>query len=144
MLAERLGRAYRDTAAARGRTVADGFMHEGEPCFRESGRRAQALAGHEGALALGGGAALDTTVRAALVRHPVVRPSTSADTAVRRLASPDGRPLLTGAPGKQWRDPAPARRRLYAEVARAVVATRGLAPSEMARLTVDTMELKRE
>ncbi len=60
-LAERLGVAYRDTdddiVATEGRTIAEIFVDEGEPVFRAIEKRAvrQALAGHDGVLALGGG-----------------------------------------------------------------------------------------
>ncbi|MCT7356561.1 AAA family ATPase, partial [Streptomyces sp. 15-116A] len=62
LLAERLGVAYRDTdddiIAERGRTVAEIFAGEGEAAFRAAEARAvaDALAGHDGVLALGGGA----------------------------------------------------------------------------------------
>ncbi|MFS4098065.1 shikimate kinase, partial [Streptomyces sp. AF1A] len=53
LLAERLGLGYRDTdddiVAAEGRTIAEIFVDDGEPAFREMEKRAvrAALAEHE-------------------------------------------------------------------------------------------------
>ncbi|OSZ55238.1 shikimate kinase, partial [Streptomyces pharetrae CZA14] len=78
LLAERLGVEYRDTdddiVAEQGRAIADIFVDEGEPYFRAVEKRAvhQALAEHDGVLALGGGAILDPDTRALLAGRPVV------------------------------------------------------------------------
>ncbi|GHE86692.1 shikimate kinase [Streptomyces longispororuber] len=148
LLAELLGTDYRDTdadiVAAQGREISDIFVQDGEPYFRELERAAvrAALAGHEGVLALGGGAILDEGTRALLAAHPVVYLSMDVEEAVRRTGLNVARPLLAVNPRKQWRELMDARRHLYEEVARAVVATDGRTPEEVARAVLDALELK--
>ncbi|MFJ5777964.1 shikimate kinase [Streptomyces sp. NPDC093094] len=148
LLAERLGVGYRDTdddiVAARGREISDIFVEEGEPAFRalEKQAVADALAGHEGVLALGGGAVLDADTRALLAGHPVVYLSMDVEEAVRRTGLNVARPLLAVNPRKQWRELMEARRHLYEEVATAVVATDGRTPQEVTRAALDALELK--
>ncbi|MFE5759275.1 shikimate kinase, partial [Streptomyces massasporeus] len=70
LLAERLGVSYRDTdddiVAEQGRSIAEIFVDEGESAFRAVEKAAvrRALGEHDGVLALGGGAILDTDTRA--------------------------------------------------------------------------------
>ncbi|MFE1292152.1 shikimate kinase [Streptomyces sp. NPDC058751] len=148
LVAERLGCAYRDTdddiVAAEGRSVADIFVDEGEPAFRAIEKRAvrEALAGHDGVLALGGGAVLDADTRALLTGHQVVYLSMDVEEAVQRTGLNVARPLLAVNPRKQWRELMEARRHLYTEVARAVVATDGRTPDEVAQEVLDALELK--
>ncbi|MEU4998860.1 shikimate kinase [Streptomyces sp. NPDC021622] len=148
LLAERLGTAYRDTdadiVAAQGREIADIFVDEGEPYFRELERDAvrTALAEHDGILALGGGAILDESTRALLASQPVVYLSMDVEEAVKRTGLNVARPLLAVNPRKQWRELMDARRHLYAEVARAVVATDDRTPEEVAQAVLDALELK--
>ncbi|MEU6808813.1 shikimate kinase [Streptomyces sp. NPDC046831] len=148
LLADRLGVAYRDTdddiVAAEGRTVAEIFVDEGEPAFRAIEKRAvaRALAGHDGVLALGGGAILDPDTRALLDGLRVVYLSMDVESAVRRTGLNAARPLLAVNPRKQWRELMEARRHLYEEVATAVVATDGRDPEEVARAVLDALELK--
>ncbi|MEU4166696.1 shikimate kinase [Streptomyces sp. NPDC026665] len=148
LVAQRLGCAYRDTdddiVAAEGRTVADIFVDEGEPAFRAIEKRAvrAALAEHDGVLALGGGSVLDADTRALLVGHQVVYLSMDVEEAVQRTGLNAARPLLAVNPRKQWRELMEARRHLYAEVARAVVATDGRTPDEVAQAVLDALELK--
>ena len=139
LLAERLGVAYRDTDAdivrRAGKPIADIFVDEGEPHFRELERQAvrDALAEHDGVLALGGGAILDE-------RHPRrCSPgcrssilSMDVEEAVKRVGLNAARPLLAVNPRQQWRELMDARRHLYTEVARAVVATDDRTPEEVA------------
>ncbi|MGW7042711.1 shikimate kinase [Streptomyces avermitilis] len=148
LVAERLGCAYRDTdddiVTAEGRTIADIFVDEGEPVFRAIEKRAvhTALAEHEGVLALGGGAILDADTRALLAGHRVVYLSMEVDEAVKRTGLNAARPLLAVNPRRQWRELMEARRHLYTEVARAVVATDGRGPEEVAQAVLDALELK--
>ncbi|MFF8944103.1 3-dehydroquinate synthase [Streptomyces sp. NPDC014864] len=148
MLAERLGVGYRDTdddiVAAEGRTIAEIFVDEGEPVFRAVEKRAvhTALAGHDGVLALGGGAILDADTRALLAGHRVVYLSMDVEEAVRRTGLNAARPLLAVNPRKQWRELMEARRHLYEEVATAVVPTDGRTPEEVTRAALDALELK--
>ncbi|MEV8321126.1 shikimate kinase [Streptomyces sp. NPDC059900] len=148
LLAERLGSAFRDTDAdivlAQGREIAEIFVDEGEPHFRALEREAvrTALAEHEGILALGGGAVLDDSTRALLAPHAVIYLSMDVEEAVKRTGLNQARPLLAVNPRKQWRELMNARRHLYAEVARAVVATDDRTPEEVAQAVLDALELK--
>jgi shikimate kinase len=148
LVAERLGCVYRDTdddiVAAQGRTIADIFLDEGEAAFREIEKRAvrEALAGHDGVLALGGGSILDADTRALLAGHQVVYLSMDVEEAVQRTGLNAARPLLAVNPRRQWRELMEARRHLYTEVARAVVATDGRTPDEVAQGVLDALELK--
>ncbi|MER5380265.1 shikimate kinase [Streptomyces sp. NPDC002688] len=148
LVAERLGCAYRDTdddiVAAQGRTIADIFVDEGESAFRAIEKRAvrEALAAHDGVLALGGGSILDADTRTLLAGHQVVYLSMDVEEAVQRTGLNAARPLLAVNPRRQWRELMEARRPLYTEVARAVVATDGRTPDEVARAVLDAVELK--
>lgn len=148
LLAERLGVGYRDTdediVAAQGRSIAEIFVDEGEPAFRELEKNAvrTALAGHDGVLALGGGAVLDADTRALLAGQRVVYLSMDVEEAVRRTGLNAARPLLAVNPRKQWRELMDARRHLYEEVAASVVATDGRTPEEVAQAALDALELK--
>jgi shikimate kinase len=148
LLAERLGTGYRDTdddiVAAQGRTIAEIFVEEGEPAFRAIEKQAvrEALAGHDGLLALGGGAVLDPDTRALLAGQRVVYLSMDVEEAVKRTGLNAARPLLAINPRKQWRELMEARRHLYEEVATAVVATDGRTPEEVTRAALDALELK--
>ncbi|MET9682685.1 shikimate kinase [Streptomyces coeruleorubidus] len=148
LLAERLGTGYRDTdddiVAAQGRTIAEIFVEEGESAFRAIEKQAvrEALAGHDGVLALGGGAILDPDTRALLAGQRVVYLSMDVEEAVKRTGLNAARPLLAINPRKQWRELMEARRHLYEEVATAVVATDGRTPEEVTRIALDALELK--
>ncbi|MFE7097283.1 shikimate kinase [Streptomyces erythrochromogenes] len=148
LLAERLGAPYRDTDAdivtAQGRPISDIFVDEGEPYFRELERQAVAAAvsEHTGVLALGGGAVLDEGTRELLTGLPVAYLSMDVEEAVRRVGLGAARPLLAVNPRRQWRELMEARRPLYTEVARVVVATDDRTPEEVAQAVLDALELK--
>ncbi|MGW4250723.1 3-dehydroquinate synthase [Streptomyces californicus] len=147
LLAARLGTTYRDTdadiVAEAGKPIAEIFYDEGEEHFRALERRAvaAAVAGHPGVLSLGGGAVLDGTNRALLAGRPVVYLSMDVDEAVRRVGLNTARPLLAVNPRRQWRELMDARRHLYEEVARTVVATDEHTPEEVAQAIIDALEL---
>ncbi|MFB7449298.1 shikimate kinase [Streptomyces sp. NPDC056194] len=148
LLAERLGAPYRDTdadiVAAEGREISDIFVEDGEDHFRalERAAVATAVAEHEGVLALGGGAILDAGTRALLTGLPVAYLSMDVEEAVRRVGLNTARPLLAVNPRRQWRELMEARRHLYTEVARVVVATDDRTPEEVAQAVLDALELK--
>ncbi|WRZ60368.1 shikimate kinase [Streptomyces sp. NBC_01310] len=148
LLAERLGVPYRDTdadiVAAEGREISDLFVDEGEPYFRALERQAvaAAVAEHTGVLALGGGAVLDEGTRGLLTGLPVAYLSMDVEEAVRRVGLGAARPLLAVNPRRQWRELMDARRPLYTEVARVVVATDDRTPEEVAQAVLDALELK--
>lgn len=150
LLAERLGAAYRDTDAdivsAEGREISDIFVEDGEDHFRALERAAvrTAVTEHEGVLALGGGAVLDAGTRALLAGLPVAYLSMDVEEAVRRVGLGAARPLLAVNPRRQWRELMDARRHLYTEVARAVVATDDRTPEEVADAVLDALDLKKE
>ncbi|PVC90411.1 3-dehydroquinate synthase [Streptomyces sp. CS131] len=147
LLAARLGSTYRDTdadvVAEAGKPIAEIFYDEGEEHFRALERRAvaAALAGHPGVLSLGGGAVLDGATRELLAGRPVVYLSMDVDEAVRRVGLGAARPLLAVNPRRQWRELMDARRHLYEEVARTVVATDENTPEEVAQAIIDALEL---
>ncbi|MFH9394838.1 3-dehydroquinate synthase [Streptomyces sp. NPDC017413] len=147
LLAARLGTTYRDTdadvVAAAGKPIAEIFYDEGEEHFRALERRAvaAAVAVHTGVLSLGGGAVLDAATRELLAGRPVVYLSMDVDEAVRRVGLGAARPLLAVNPRRQWRDLMDARRHLYEEVARTVVATDEHTPEEVAQAIIDALEL---
>ncbi|MEV3911594.1 MULTISPECIES: shikimate kinase [Streptomyces] len=148
LLAERLGVGYRDTdddiVADQGRTIAEIFVDEGEPAFRAIEKAAvrQALAEHDGVLALGGGSILDADTRALLAGQQVVYLSMDVEEAVKRTGLNAARPLLAVNPRKQWRELMEARRHLYESIATTVVATDGRTPEEVTRIALDALELK--
>ncbi|MFJ9639509.1 3-dehydroquinate synthase [Streptomyces sp. NPDC101178] len=147
LLAARLGTTYRDTdadvVAEAGKPIAEIFYDEGEDHFRALERQAveAAVAGHAGVLSLGGGAVLDEATRELLVGRPVVYLSMDVDEAVRRVGLNTARPLLAVNPRRQWRELMDARRHLYEEVARTVVATDENTPEEVAQAIIDALEL---
>ncbi|MCX5408480.1 shikimate kinase [Streptomyces sp. NBC_00335] len=148
LIAQRLGVTYRDTdadiVAAQGREISDIFVDAGEPYFRELEREAvaAAIAGHQGVLALGGGAVLDDKTRELLTGLPVAYLSMDVEEAVKRVGLGAARPLLAVNPRRQWREMMDARRPLYTEVARVVVATDERTPEEVAQAVLDALELK--
>ncbi|MEU2067684.1 3-dehydroquinate synthase [Streptomyces anulatus] len=147
LLAARLGTTYRDTdadvVAEAGKPIAEIFYDEGEEHFRALERRAveAALAGHTGVLSLGGGAVLDAATRELLAGRPVAYLSMDVEEAVRRVGLGAARPLLAVNPRRQWRELMDARRHLYEEVARTVVATDEHTPEEVAQAIIDALEL---
>ncbi|MGI5400263.1 shikimate kinase [Streptomyces sp. CA-135486] len=150
LLAQRLDVPYRDTdadiVAAQGREISDIFVDEGEPYFRELERQAvqAAVAEHPGVLALGGGAILDDSTRKLLTGLPVVYLSLDVEEAVRRVGLNQARPLLAVNPRRQWRELMDARRPLYTEVARVVVATDDRTPEEVAQAVLDALKLEKQ
>nr|WSX54783.1 shikimate kinase [Streptomyces sp. NBC_00974] len=149
LIAQRLAVSYRDTdadiVAAQGRAISDIFVDDGEPYFRALEREAvaAAVAGHDGVLALGGGAILDEGTRELLAGLPVAYLSMDVEEAVRRVGLGAARPLLAVNPRRQWRELMDARRPLYTEVARVVVATDDRTPEEVAQAVLEALELKK-
>ena len=149
ILAERLGVSYRDTdediVETAGKPVSDIFVDEGEPHFRELERQAvaDAVAGHRGILALGGGAVMDDGSRALLAGLPVVFLDVGVGEAVKRVGLNAPRPLLAVNPRQRWRELMEQRRPLYTEVARVVVTTDDRTPEEVAEAVLDALELRK-
>lgn len=141
-LGERLGVAVRDTdadvEAAAGMTVSDIFIELGEDHFRELERRAVAdgLTRHDGVLALGGGAPIDSVTRELLRGRPVAFLDVSLAAASRRIGLDAPRPLLLDAPRASWKRLMDARRPVYEELASVVVDTSTATPDEVADAVV--------
>ncbi|WP_315095253.1 shikimate kinase [uncultured Cellulomonas sp.] len=142
-LATRWQLASRDTdadvEAAAGKTVAEIFVDEGEPRFRalERDAVAAALTSHAGVLALGGGAVLDPSTRAALDDYVagggvVVFLDVTLAHAGPRVGFNQSRPLLLGNPRAQWQALMEARRPVYEQLATLRVLTDGLRPADVA------------
>ncbi|MFI7101665.1 shikimate kinase [Streptomyces sp. NPDC050161] len=148
LLAERLGVGYRDTDAdivtTAGKPIAEIFIDEGEPHFRQLEREAvrAAVAGHEGVLSLGGGAIMDDGTRKLLAGLPVVFLDVALADAVKRVGLDAPRPLLAVNPRQRWRELMDVRRPLYTEVARAVITTGGRTPQDVVDAVLDALELQ--
>jgi shikimate kinase len=138
VLAERLGVSFRDTdadvEAVAGKPVPEIFYDDGEAVFRDLERQAvaAALAGHDGVLALGGGAVLAAETRQLLAGHPVVFLDVDPAEAARRVGLARDRPLLAVNPRARLRVLMAERRPLYEEVAAATVPTGGRSVAEVA------------
>jgi shikimate kinase len=138
LLAEAWGTTARDTdqdvEAAEGRTISDIFVDSGEPAFRalERAAVAEALATHDGVLALGGGAVLDPDTRALLAGHRVVFLRVGLADAVKRVGLGSARPLLLGNVRGRIKALLDERTPVYESVATLVVDTDGRSPEEVA------------
>ena len=138
LLADAWGVALRDTdadvEAAEGRTIAELFVDEGEPWFRERERAAvlRALDEHRGVLALGGGAVLDERTRTALAGHTVVFLDVGLVDASRRVGLGTGRPLLLGNVRSRIKQLLDERLPVYRSVATVEVSTDGKSAEEVA------------
>ena len=152
LLAARLGVSARDTDAdvetAAGRSIADIFVEEGEPAFRALERAAvlAALSGHDGVLALGGGAVLDPETREALAGQIVVFLDVGIADAAPRIGFNKERPLLMINPRSQWVALMQERRPIYEQVATLRVDTSGRTPDQVTDAVVTelaTLEAER-
>ena len=138
LLAARWGLPVRDTdqdvEAAEGREISEIFVDDGEDRFRLLERAAvvEALAGHAGVLALGGGAVLDPQTRADLEGHLVVFLHVGLTDAVKRVGLGVGRPLLLGNVRSRVKTLLDERAPVYAEVATLTVETDGRSPEDVA------------
>jgi shikimate kinase len=138
LLADRWGVAVRDTdldvEATAGKPISEIFVDEGEERFRLLERAAvvEALADHEGVLALGGGAVLDDQTRADLAGRLVVFLHVGLADAVKRVGLGVGRPLLLGNVRARIKALLDERAPVYDEVATVTVETDGRSPEEVA------------
>jgi shikimate kinase len=138
LLGEAWGLPVRDTdadvEAAEGRTISDIFVDDGEAHFRalEAKAVADALASHDGVLALGGGAVLDPATRELLAGHDVVFLRVGLSEAVKRVGLGAGRPLLLGGVRARIKALLDERTPVYESVAAYVVDTDERTPDEVA------------
>jgi len=122
-----------DVEARAGKSVSDIFVNDGEPHFRDLERDAvaDALAEHEGVLALGGGAILDDATRALLADHVVVWLNVGLADAVKRVGLSSARPMLLGNVRGTMLRLMQEREPLYREVATVEIETDGRAISDI-------------
>ena len=138
LLAARWGVEMRDTdddvEASAGKEIAEIFLDDGEEHFRALERAAvtEALTGHRGVLALGGGAVLDASTRAALRGHRVVFLRVGLSDAVKRVGLGVGRPLVLGNVRARIKALLDERLPVYTEVAAFTVDTDGRSAEEVA------------
>ena len=138
LLATAYGVTARDTdadvEAAAGRTISDIFVDSGEAHFRELERAAvaDALATHDGVLALGGGAVLDPSTRELLADHRVVFLRVGLSDAVKRVGLGTSRPLLLGNVRARIKALLDERTPVYESVADLVVDTDQRSPQDVA------------
>jgi shikimate kinase len=141
-VAGRLGAVFRDTDQdienLAGCSVADLFVTEGEPHFRnlEEQAVAVALASHDGVLALGGGAVTSAATRELLVGYgrdggTVVWLDVDLPSAARRVGLSRDRPILGVNPRAMLRHMLETRAPLYGEVATLTVPTGGRTPEDV-------------
>ena len=128
-----------DVEAVAGKPVADIFVEDGEPRFRELEHETVrlALAEHDGVLALGGGAVLHPATQEALAAYRaqggvVVFLDVSLRHAAPRVGFNQARPLLLGNPRAKWQALMTERRPVYEAVATVVVSTDGITPAVVA------------
>lgn len=137
-LAERLGVAYTDTDTAienvAGKPIPEIFIDDGEAYFRrlEADAVAAALRGHDGVLALGGGAIMTPATAELLAGQTVVYLSVELGEAVKRVGLDSGRPLLQVNPRAQLRHLLEQRRPHYQRLATLTVATDGRTVEQIA------------
>ena len=146
ILAERWGVALRDTdddvEAGEGRTISDIFVESGEDHFRALERDAvvRALVEHDGVLAVGGGAVMADSTRAAMDGHRVVFLRVGLSDAAARVGLGTSRPLLLGNVRGTMKALLEERAPVYESVAIAVVDTDGRTPDEVADLVEARIE----
>jgi shikimate kinase len=130
-----------DIEATEGRTIAEIFVDSGEQHFRalEAAAVAEALASHEGVLALGGGAVLDPTTRTLLDGHRVVFLRVGLSEAVKRVGLGVGRPLLLGNVRSRIKALLDERTPVYGSVATLVVDTDERTPDEVAARVMEEL-----
>ena len=142
LLAERLGVAFRDVDAVivgrTGKSIADIFTDDGEATFRALEEQITTeLLPFTGVLALGGGAVLSATTRAALRDHRVVWLRVGLAQAVKRIGLDTARPLLLGNVRGQLLKLLNDRAQLYGEVATDVIDTDHTAPAEIVEMIMN-------
>lgn len=138
MVADALGVGFLDTdhfvEERAGKPVAEIFVDDGEPVFRamEHEAVADALASHDGVLALGGGAVLDPATRELLAGHRVVFLRVGLSDAAARVGLGVSRPLLLGNVRGRIKQLLDERTPIYTAVATDVVETDGRGAEEVA------------
>jgi shikimate kinase len=130
-----------DVEAAEGRPVSDIFVDSGEAHFRalERAAVAEALATHDGVLALGGGAVMDPETRTALAGHRVVFLRVGLASAADRVGLGVSRPMLLGNVRGRIKQLIDERTPVYESVATHVVDTDGAGVDEVVQRVRDAV-----
>jgi shikimate kinase len=146
LVAEALGVGLLDTDEEvehrTGRTVAELFVDEGEAYFREleSAAVTDALATHDGVLALGGGAVMGAGTRDQLAGHRVVFLRVGLSDAARRVGLGVSRPLLLGNVRGRIKQLLDERTPVYESVASHIVETDGVTADEVAARVLELVQ----
>jgi shikimate kinase len=146
VLARRLGVSFTDVdeliVERAGKPIADVFLEDGEEAFRALERSvvADALAGTDGVLALGGGSVLAAETRERLRGHRVVHLTVGLADGLRRTGMSTARPRLAGVnPRATFRTLLEARTPLYREVATVEVDTSRRSTGRVAREVLEAL-----
>jgi shikimate kinase len=146
VLARRLGVGFTDVdeliVARAGKEISDIFLEEGEAAFRALEREvvAEALAGTDGVLALGGGSVLAPETRERLRGHRVVYLTVGLADGLRRTGMSTARPLLAGVnPRATFKTLLDMRAPLYREVAVVEVETSRRSANQVARAVLEAL-----
>ncbi|SEI86276.1 shikimate kinase [Demequina mangrovi] len=128
-----------DIESRAGKAIADIFVEDGEPAFRALEREAvaEAVAHHDGVLALGGGAVLAPETQELLESYTrdggaVVFLDVSLAAAAPRVGLNASRPLLVGNPRARWVALMDERRPVYERLATLTVSTDKVTPAQVA------------
>lgn len=123
-----------------GKPVADIFVEDGEPVFRDLEREVtlEALR-HGGVVCLGGGGPMTPEIAAALDGRTVVLLDVGIADAARRVGFDRSRPLLAVNPRARWIELMAARRPTYERLATRVVDTAGRTPAQVASAVLDAI-----
>lgn len=123
-----------------GKPVADIFVEDGEPVFRDLEREVtlEALR-HGGVVCLGGGGPMTPEIAAALDGRTVVLLDVGLADAARRVGFDRSRPLLAVNPRARWIELMAARRPTYERLATRVVDTAGRTPAQVASAVLEAI-----
>ena len=123
-----------------GKPVADIFVEDGEPVFRDLEREVtlEALR-HGGVVCLGGGGPMTPEIAAALDGRTVVLLDVGIADAARRVGFDRSRPLLAVDPRARWIELMAARRPTYERLATRVVDTAGRTPAQVASAVLEAI-----
>ena len=120
-----------------GKKIAEIFLEDGEPIFREIEREVvlAEIAKEDGILALGGGSILDSEVDKELskLKSRVIYLEVSISNAAPRVGFNKDRPLLAVNPRQQWMALMEKRRPIYERLAGHKVSTDNKMPSEVVK-----------
>lgn len=145
LVADELGTAFRDTdldvEAVAGKPVGEIFVDDGEEHFRalEHDAVRAALTGHDGVLALGGGAVMSPATRELLAGHTIVYLRVGLSDAIQRVGLGQARPLLVLNPRSQLRKLMEERRPVYEGLASFSADTDGREPADVATEIVKSL-----